>query len=136
MPLIDLPLEELKRYPGKNPRPEDFDEYWTRALEELGRVDPKVELVPAAFQAPFAECFHLYFTGVRGARVLVLGELKGAIVASERIDLAPGATVEGSLSSNRVVLSDGTTFNGRIDMHQRTIAARVAHFKASQGTNV
>jgi len=73
---------------------------------------------------------------VRGARVLVLGELKGAIVASERIDLAPGAMVEGSLSSNRVVLSEGTTFNGRIDMHQRTIAARVAHFKASQGTNV
>ena len=71
---------------------------------------------------------------VRGARVLVLGQLKGAIVASQRIDLAASATVEGSLSSNHVVLVDGTTFNGRIDMDQRTIAARVAHFKASQGT--
>jgi cephalosporin-C deacetylase len=69
MPLIDLPLEELERYQGKNPRPEDFDAYWGRALEELERVDPKVELVPAAFQTPFAECFHLYFTGVRGARL-------------------------------------------------------------------
>jgi cephalosporin-C deacetylase len=28
-----------------------------------------VELVPAAFQTPFAECFHLHFTGVRGARL-------------------------------------------------------------------
>jgi cephalosporin-C deacetylase len=32
-------------------------------------VDAKVELKPASFQAPFAECFDLYFTGVRGARV-------------------------------------------------------------------
>ena len=71
---------------------------------------------------------------VRGARVLVFGKIKGAIVASERIDLAASATVEGSLSSNHVVLAEGTTFNGRIDMDQRTIAARVAHFKASQGT--
>jgi len=28
-----------------------------------------VELVPAEFPAPFAECFHLYFTGIGGARV-------------------------------------------------------------------
>jgi cytoskeletal protein CcmA (bactofilin family) len=69
---------------------------------------------------------------VRGLRVLVKGHLKGSIVASERIELAPGAAVEGSLSANRVVLTDGTLFNGRIDMDQRTIAARIAHFKASQ----
>jgi hypothetical protein len=31
-----------------------------------------------------------------------------------------------------VVVADGAQFNGRIDMDQRTIAARVAHFKASQ----
>jgi cephalosporin-C deacetylase len=28
-----------------------------------------VELIPAEFQAPYAECFDLYFTGVNGARV-------------------------------------------------------------------
>ena len=72
---------------------------------------------------------------VRGARVLVKGHLKGSIVASERIELAPSAAVEGSLSANRVVLSDGTHFNGRIDMDQRTIAARIAQFKASQEAN-
>ena len=69
---------------------------------------------------------------VRGTRVLVKGHLKGSIVASERIELTPSAAVEGSLSANRVVLTDGTHFNGRIDMDQRTIAARIAHFKASQ----
>lgn len=69
MPLIDLPLAELETYAGRNPRPADFDEYWRRALAELAAVDPKPELVPAAVNATFAECFHLYFTGVGGARV-------------------------------------------------------------------
>ena len=70
---------------------------------------------------------------VRGARVMVLGQLKGSIVASERIELAPTASVEGTLSADRVVLTDGTRFNGSIDMGQRTLAARVAQFKATQG---
>ena len=69
---------------------------------------------------------------VRGARVFVKGQLKGSIVASQRIELAPSAAVEGSLSANQVVLTDGTLFNGRIDMDQRTIAARIAQFKSSQ----
>src|SRR5688572_28784683 len=69
MPLIDMPLAELERYAGRNPRPEDFDAYWTRGLAELGATDLQVELVPAQFQTAFAECFHLYFRGVRGARV-------------------------------------------------------------------
>ena len=67
--LMDMPLEELKNYQGTNPRPQDFDEYWEKALDEMRSVDPKVELIPSKFQAPFAECFDMYFTGVRGARI-------------------------------------------------------------------
>ncbi|MEM7126119.1 MAG: acetylxylan esterase [Chloroflexota bacterium] len=70
MPLtFDLPLEELKTYQGRTPRPADFDTYWDGALAEMHSLDPKIELVPADFQTPYAECFHLYFTGVGGARV-------------------------------------------------------------------
>lgn len=69
MPLIDMPLAELKKYNGINPCPPDFDDYWAKAKGELAAVDSKVELVPSEFQVPFAECFDLYFTGVRGARV-------------------------------------------------------------------
>lgn len=69
MPVVDMPLAELERYGGLNPRPEDFDAYWERALAEMRAIDPAVELVPAKLQTSFAECFHLYFTGVRGARV-------------------------------------------------------------------
>jgi len=70
MPLMfDMPLEQLYEYQGRNPRPYDFDAFWDHALAEMQAIDPEVELVPADFQVPFAECFHLYFTGVGGARV-------------------------------------------------------------------
>jgi cephalosporin-C deacetylase len=69
MPLIDMPLEQLRKYEGRNPKPGDFDPYWERAVAEMEALNPRVEMVPHALDAPFAECFHLYFTGVGGARV-------------------------------------------------------------------
>ena len=69
MPLFEMPLEELKQYTGRNPRPDDFDAYWDKALSELQQTNPEVTLTPAPFQTSFAECFDLYFTGVRGARI-------------------------------------------------------------------
>ncbi len=69
MPLIDMPLSQLKEYQGRNPRPADHDDYWERALAEMRSTDAHVELVAHTLNAPFAECFHLYFTGVGGARV-------------------------------------------------------------------
>jgi cytoskeletal protein CcmA (bactofilin family) len=69
---------------------------------------------------------------VRGTRVTVLGRLHGNIVATERIELGPSADVQGSLSANLVVIADGARFNGGIDMSQRTIAAKVAEYRASR----
>ena len=67
--LFDLPFDQLQDYQGTNPRPADFNAYWERAHRELQAVDAAVELAPAQFQAPFARCDHLYFTGAGGARV-------------------------------------------------------------------
>jgi len=70
MPLLfDMPLEKLESYEGTNPRPEDFDAFWDRGLAEMRALDPAVELRPAEFQTPFADCFDLFFTGVGQARV-------------------------------------------------------------------
>lgn len=69
MPLIDIPLPELARYEGINPRPKDFDWYWEEALKDMEAIDPQIDLRPAEFQTEFADCFHLYFTGVGGSRV-------------------------------------------------------------------
>ncbi len=70
MPLtFDFPFEQLKNYRGINPRPVDFDAFWDKALAEMHALDPQVELAPAQFKAPNAECFDLYFTGVGGSRL-------------------------------------------------------------------
>ena len=69
MPIVDLPLEELWTYRGRNPRPADHDAYWEAALAEMKGTDAQVELRPYAIDASFAECFDLYFTGVGGSRI-------------------------------------------------------------------
>ena len=67
--LVDMPVEQLKVYQGRNPRPADFEEYWEKSLAEMRSVKADVELVPAPFQVPCAECFDMYYTGVGGARI-------------------------------------------------------------------
>ena len=71
MPIFDMPIEELKKYQGRNPRPADFDAYWDRALAEMEAVDTQVEIKKSDFQLPNVECFDMYFTGTRGGRVHV-----------------------------------------------------------------
>jgi len=70
MPLLfDMPYEDLHTYEGTNPKPKDFEAYWDAALAEMQALDPQVELTPAEFQTDYAECYHMVFTGVGGARV-------------------------------------------------------------------
>jgi cytoskeletal protein CcmA (bactofilin family) len=69
---------------------------------------------------------------VRGSQVRVLGTLNGSIAATTRIELTTTAAVTGNLTANQVVLEEGATFTGRIDMDKRTIAAKVAQYKAAQ----
>ena len=71
MPAFDLPLEDLRTYTGRNPRPEDFGAYWATALAELDATIPSAEvrIDAVAHVAQYAECSDLWFTGVRGARV-------------------------------------------------------------------
>lgn len=62
-------LSQLKAYEGSSPKPADFDQFWDRALRELDAQPLDYELVPAEFTSELADCFHLYFTGVGGARI-------------------------------------------------------------------
>ena len=67
--LIDKPLPELLVYQGRNPKPRDFDEYWERAIKELDSVLPAAELIPAEFKCSSVDCYDLWYTGVRNARI-------------------------------------------------------------------
>jgi cytoskeletal protein CcmA (bactofilin family) len=69
---------------------------------------------------------------VRAARVIIEGCVRGKVSATERIELRASALVTGALSANQVVVADHATFNGAIDMDRRTIAVRVAQYKAAR----
>jgi cephalosporin-C deacetylase len=69
MPVFEMSLDQLRTYPGRNPKPTDFDSYWDRSLMELHSTPPKPELIPQPSPARFADCFHLWFTGVGNARI-------------------------------------------------------------------
>ncbi|MCU0645963.1 MAG: acetylxylan esterase [bacterium] len=70
MPLMfDMPLEKLKSYQGKNPKPEDFSKFWESGIAEIHSIDPEVETVASDFQTPYAECLDLFFTGTGEARI-------------------------------------------------------------------
>lgn len=69
MAQLDFPLEKLKTYKGTNPCPIDIDLYWDNALKELDGFPWNINLTPSEFQAPFADCYDLFFTGVGGTRV-------------------------------------------------------------------
>ena len=66
---VDMPLEKLRAYRGRNPRPEDFDEFWDASLAELYTVDPAPTFEPVEFPSAIAECYHLTFTSTKGARI-------------------------------------------------------------------
>ncbi len=68
---------------------------------------------------------------IRAQRVVIAGRVRGGVSAAERIDVRPTADVRGNLSANQIALADGAQFNGGIDMARRTIAAKVAQFKAA-----
>lgn len=68
---------------------------------------------------------------IHAKRIHVHGIVRGAISASERIEVAATASVTGSLSADYVVIHEGASVNGHIDMNRRTIAARVARHQAT-----
>jgi cytoskeletal protein CcmA (bactofilin family) len=53
---------------------------------------------------------------LNGIRITVHGTVKGDIVASERLELMDSAAVSGMISAPSLVIADGATFDGVIDM--------------------
>ena len=66
---IDERIAELKQYTGCNPCPDDFKEFWDRGLCEVYNIDPCLQMIPAEFQLPEVECFHLRYNGTHGGCV-------------------------------------------------------------------
>ena len=67
---------------------------------------------------------------LRAPRIIVRGRVRGALWASERIELEATAVVDGSLSSGRIAIAEGAYFSGSLDMGHKTIAAKVAEYRS------
>jgi len=50
--------------------------------------------------------------------VLVMGKLQGNIVASGRVELRAGSTVEGDVRALRLAVEDNAVFRGKVDLTQ------------------
>jgi len=48
--------------------------------------------------------------------VEISGQVVGDVTASERVELKPEARVSGNVRSPRILIADGATFKGHIDM--------------------
>lgn len=95
MPLVDMPLDQLRQYQGRNPSPADYDAFWQEALDELDHTPPNPYEEPAEFKCNFAECCHLWFSGVRNARIhakLVRpnGKPRGAVLMFHGYSMSAG----------------------------------------------
>ncbi|MCA9715039.1 MAG: polymer-forming cytoskeletal protein [Myxococcales bacterium] len=53
---------------------------------------------------------------VEATTVVVSGTVSGDVRASERVELRPECNVVGDLRAPRVLIADGATFRGRVDM--------------------
>jgi cytoskeletal protein CcmA (bactofilin family) len=50
---------------------------------------------------------------VEVAELVLAGALTGDVVAHRRVELLPGASLRGSITSPRLAIADGGTFSGR-----------------------
>lgn len=70
MPVVDMPLEELKKYTGTNPIPTDFDLFWDERLKEVNNCKLNYKIEPSEIQG-YESCdyYDLWFEGIDGGKV-------------------------------------------------------------------
>ena len=67
--ITNISENELLDYKGMGSIPDDFDEYWQRAILEMENTEPNLEMKRVNVNLHGQECFDIYFTGVRNARI-------------------------------------------------------------------
>jgi cytoskeletal protein CcmA (bactofilin family) len=82
-----------------------------------GRVKGQIRMVEGSLLVAPEGGVH---ADVEGARVTIEGTLAGNVAAVERIELTPTAEVSGTLITCAIVMHDGATFNGSIDVDRQT----------------
>ena len=81
-------------------------------LTILGTVKGKV----AAANAVIVDAGATVEADVEGQTVTVSGKLTGNVMARERLELRPESRMVGNAKAPRIVVADGATFKGNVDM--------------------
>src|SRR6476659_3209839 len=63
--------------------------------------------------------------------VIVLGEVKGNVTATEKVDIRDNGSVDGDIVSPRVAIAEGAHFRGSVDMQRKGTAPAPAKAGAS-----
>jgi len=67
--------------------------------------------------------------------VLILGQVKGNVVATGRVELRAGCVMEGDIRALRLAVEDNAVFRGKVDLTQGASKGHdVAHASAPGGT--
>jgi cytoskeletal protein CcmA (bactofilin family) len=69
------------------------------------------------------------YADVRGPSVTIEGTLDGTVTGASRVELTSSANVTGILTGPTIVLRDGATFNGMIDMDRQAKGQNPAGLK-------
>lgn len=52
--------------------------------------------------------------------VVVLGEVVGNIIATEKVDIRDNGSVDGDITAPRVAIAEGAQFRGKVDMQRKS----------------
>lgn len=64
--------------------------------------------------------------------ITVWGRAAGQLIATDVVDVRPGAVVAGAVIAPRLILSENATLNGRVDPKRLDAALGVARFQQKQ----
>jgi len=104
-------------------------------LTVQGRVEGKIELRDHVLTVGSNGCIKAQ---IIAKAIVVLGQVTGNLIATEKVDIKESGAVEGDIVAPRVAIADGSHFRGSIDMQRReqpTTADRaIDGFKAESTT--
>lgn len=90
-------------------------------LTVAGRIDGKIEVRDHVVRVGREAQVN---AEISARAVVVEGNVKGNITATERIELAEHGIVEGDIASPKIAMADGAVFRGKIEMGKKPEAVK------------
>ncbi len=70
---------------------------------------------------------------VNAREIVIMGKVRGNVVAGERLDIRNEGTLEGDVTTQRISIEDGASFTGRMQIGKREQKSSVQSSNAQSG---